>query len=371
MPGPSVRIMRIAGIPLGVQPLWLLIVALITWSLGADYYPSRVDGIAPVASYALGLLSALLLFASVVAHEFGHALTARRHGVEVEGIDLWLLGGVAKMHGQAHRPEDELRYAAAGPAVSLVIATVFWLLALVLPDSTPGAVTALVGYQAFVNSAILVFNLLPAFPLDGGRVTRALIWKRRGDLAGATATAAGIGRAFGWFFVAIGVLDAMGGVASGLWIAVIGLFIIAAASAEARQAALSAALAGYRMADIMSAPAVSIPASATVADALALLTRHRIASLPVTDGGRAVGLLTLQAAAAVPAGMRETTPAGSIADDDPSLLVGPDEDASELLELPAFARDGRAIVVEPDGEPEGVVSVTDIERLWRARSVRR
>ena len=125
MPGRSIRIARIAGIPVGISPLWLIIVALITWSLGAGYYPGEVHGIAPLASYALGLGSALLLFASILAHEFGHALVARRRGVKIEEIDLWLLGGVARMSGRPQSASDELSFALAGPAVTAVVAAVF------------------------------------------------------------------------------------------------------------------------------------------------------------------------------------------------------------------------------------------------------
>ena len=160
----SIRVGHLAGIPIGVQPLWIVIVGLITWSLGAAYYPDQVDGIAPLAAYGLGLLSALLLFASILLHELGHALVARRNGVEIEGIDLWLLGGVARMADHPKSAGAELRFAIAGPAVTLVIATFFAAISAALPASAPVALRALVEYQAFVNLAILVFNLLPAFP---------------------------------------------------------------------------------------------------------------------------------------------------------------------------------------------------------------
>src|SRR5665213_243824 len=137
MPGRSIRIARIAGIPVGVSPLWLIIVGLITWSLGAGYYPGEVHGITPLESYGLGLASALLLFASILAHEFGHALVARRRGVKIEEIDLWLLGGVARMSGSPKTAGDELRFALAGPAVTAVVAALFGALALALPASTP------------------------------------------------------------------------------------------------------------------------------------------------------------------------------------------------------------------------------------------
>ncbi len=174
MPGRSFRVARIAGIPVGVSPLWLIIVALITWSLGADYYPGEVHRITPAESYALGLVSALLLFASILAHEFGHALVARCRGVEIEEIGLWLLGGVARMRGQPRTAGDELRFALAGPAVTAVVAGLFGAVALALPASAPAALRAVVGYQAEINLLILGFNLVPAFPLDGGRVARAV-----------------------------------------------------------------------------------------------------------------------------------------------------------------------------------------------------
>lgn len=156
------------GIPIGVNPLWLLIVALITWSLGASYYPDQVSWISPATAYGLGLASALLLFASIVLHELGHALVARWRGVSIKGIDLWLLGGVAKLRGSPHDPGDELRYATAGPAVTAGVALVFGVMALVMPDTTPDAPRALIDYQLYVNVAMLAFNLLPASPLDGG-----------------------------------------------------------------------------------------------------------------------------------------------------------------------------------------------------------
>ena len=148
MPGRSYRIGRIAGIPVGVSPLWLVIVALLTWALGSGFFPEEVPGIGSAESYALGLASALLLFASILAHEFGHALVARRRGIEVAEIDLWLLGGVSRMSSEAHTPEDELRFALAGPAVTAVILACFGAVWALLPSSTPAVVLALLEYRA-------------------------------------------------------------------------------------------------------------------------------------------------------------------------------------------------------------------------------
>lgn len=310
-----IRLGRLFGIPIGVQPAWLVIVALIAWSLGAGYYPEQVDGISAPAAYGLGLASALLLFAGVLAHELGHALVARRRGVRIEEIDLWLLGGVARMSGQPRRAVDELAFAAAGPAVTLVLALLCGGLAVALPASSPDALRALLDYLFFVNAAILALNLLPAFPLDGGRIARAVIWSYDGDLRKATIVAARLGRAFGWGMIALGVVGAFAGLLSGLWIAVIGFFVISAAKAEERGTRLRAALAG-RSAGSLASP---FPGGPLELDRL----RARL---------------------------------------DPELLVDEDTDLAELAERPAFMRSGQAVVLRADGSA-GIVSAADLERL--------
>ena len=368
MPGRSIHIARIAGIPVGVSPLWLVIVVLITWSLGSSYFPEEIHGISSTASYALGLASALLLFASILAHEFGHALVARRHGIEVEEIDLWLLGGVSQMRGEAHAPGDELRYALAGPAVTAVIATCFGVVALLLPSHTPAVIRALVEYQALVNALILVFNLLPAFPLDGGRVLRSLLWRRTGDIGRATETAASVGRGFGYLMIFLGGLEFVGGVPQGLWLALIGFFVVMAASAQAVGAQVQAAFSGVCARELMSAPVVSIPQRTTAAQAGEdYFLPYRYTSFPVVDErGRAVGLVSVKQIEALAPGQRAEHRVAEIADRDPGLMVGGEEDVARVLERPAFARVGRAVVVDEAGGPLGLISITDVQRALRA-----
>jgi len=369
MPGRSFRIGRIAGIPVGVSPLWLVIVALITWSLGAGYFPEAVHGISTPGAYALGLASALLLFASILAHEFGHALVARRRGIEVEEIDLWLLGGVSRLRGEAHAPGDELRFALAGPAVSAVLGACFGLATILLPASTPAALSALIEYQALVNGLIFAFNLMPAFPLDGGRVLRALLWRRSGDLRRATETAAGVGRGFGFLLIFLGGLELLGGAPEGLWLVVIGFFIVTAAGAQAMSAQVQAALSGVLVRELMSSPVISIPAEMSVEQAgRDFFLAHRYSSFPVIDQrGRALGLLTLGQIEALSREQRLRRRVGEIAERDASLMVGEEEDVVSLLERAAFVRVGRAVVVDGLGRPVGLLSITDVQRTLRAR----
>ncbi|MBK5218350.1 MAG: site-2 protease family protein [Thermoleophilia bacterium] len=362
----SIRIGRLAGIPIGIQPLWFLIVALITWTLGAVYYPDQAPGIAVPLAYGLGLLSALLLFASILLHELGHAVVARRHGVEIEEIDLWLLGGVARMSGYPKAAKDELRFALAGPAVTLLIAAAFAAVALALPSSTPSAVTAVVFYQAFVNTTILVFNLLPAFPLDGGRVMRALIWSRNGDLAQATKTAAAIGRGLGYGMIGVGVLATLAGALGGLWLALIGLFVTAAAKAEENGLLVRTALGGREAGKLMAFPAITVPAKISVSEAVAdYFVPHRFSAFPVLDGGRLVGLIDASTVERVPAPRRVSTSVEEIAIREPSLVIDEGQDVADLLERPAFQRVGRAVVIASDGRV-GILSITDVNRVLRA-----
>jgi Zn-dependent protease len=373
MPGRSLRIARIAGIPVGISPWWLAIVALITWSLGASYFPEAVHGIAPVTSYALGLASALLLFASILAHELGHAIVARRAGIEIEEIDLWLLGGVSRMRGEAHEPGDELRYALAGPAVTAVIAAGFGVVALILPAGTPRVAVALVEYQALVNALILAFNLLPAFPLDGGRVLRSLLWRRSGEVARSTQTAASVGRAFGYVMMALGGLELLSGAPAGLWLALVGFFVVMAAGAQAAGAQIQAALSGVHARELMSAPAVSLPERLSVARAgREHFLPYRFTSFPVVDeSGRAIGLVSLDRVEALARSGMAARTLGEIADRDAELVVGEDEDVALLLARSAFARVGRAVVVDGSRRPLGVVSITDVQRALRAARLAR
>ena len=365
--GGDLKIGRLAGIPISIHPLWLVIVALITWSLGSTYYPDQVSGIAPLAAYALGLVSSLLLFASILLHELGHAVVARRYGVEIEGIELWLLGGVAKMKGAAHQASEELRFALAGPAVTVVIASVFWLATAAMPASTPDAVTALLAYQALINTAILVFNMLPAFPLDGGRVLRGILWQRTGDFERATTRAARVGRGFGFGMVGLGVLGVFAGAPGLLWLSLIGLFLIFAGKAEESAVALQSTFKGLGLRRVMAVPAATLDADTLVANALrdsfAPLGYH---AFPVVDGQVPVGILDIDQVEALPAKERVTTRVGDLADRDPSVFVDDDVTIDQLLANPAFRRHRRAVVRGKDGEI-GLLSATAIERAVRAR----
>jgi len=276
------------------------------------------------------------------------------------------------MSGRPKSADDELRFALAGPAVTALIAAIFGALAAVLPRSAPAALRALVGYQLEINLLILGFNLIPAFPLDGGRVARALLWHRRGDIRTATNTAAGLGRGFGYLLIALGLLLTLDGAPAGLWFALIGVFLAIAANAERLQEEVSTAFTGVPAAVLMSHPAVSIPSEITLDQAEQYFARYRYTAFPVTDEtGRAIGLLSISQLERTVPWKRGTLVVRDQADRDPALLISEQEDVAHLLEQSAFARVGRAAVLDDQRRPIGLVSITDIQRSIRTAGLRK
>lgn len=361
---------RLAGIPIAIHPLWFAVVALFTIALGDGYYPDVVPGIAPGAALALGLATVLGLFASVVAHELGHALVARRDGVEIEEIDLWPLGGIARMKALPATPKAELRMALAGPAVSVLLAFALAAVAAAIPRDGALALREALGYLALLNAILAAFNLIPALPLDGGRVAHALLWKRSGRRDQSTLWAARAGRVFGWLFVAIGLTSLVVGAGPGPWLALIGAFILVASAAEARQAIVHETFDGVPASELMTERPDVVSEFATVGQAAEQFAQHRHTALPVVGtAGAAVGLVALTDVAHVPAADRHGLLVGTITRRDPGLLIQASDGVAELLQRPAFAEVGRAVVVDTHDQPIGIVSITDVQSEMRSRSL--
>lgn len=369
----SWRIGRLAGVPIGIQPLWLVVVGLITYSLGHDYFPQADHGLSEPVSYLLALVSALLLFVGILLHELGHAVVARRRGVRVDGIDLWLLGGVARLSGEPQAAGDELRFAAAGPAVTAILLAVFGAVRLLVGGALPAWARAMVDYQLYVSTAILVLNLLPAFPLDGGRIARSALWLGNDDREAATRIAVSVGRVFAFGMIGLGLLALLDGVVGGLWLTLIGGFLLVAGAAEEQGARVQHALAGLAVGELMTPEPTTVGEDLTleelVADAFA---RHLFSSFPVVDGaGRAVGIVSLRDVRAIPPARRGTTLAGDVARAEPDgLLIRATLPVTELLARRIFTRVGRAVVIDDEGRPVGIISMTDLDRRIRADALR-
>lgn len=250
----SIRLGRIFGIPVGLDWSLLLIAGLLTLSLAGDQLPSEFPG-EPTASYwVVGLVAAGLFFASVLAHELAHSLVARRHGVQVEGITLWMLGGVARLGGESPTAGAEFRIASAGPATSIALAALFGLSAFVVSAlGAPGLVGSALGWLALINGILVLFNLIPAAPLDGGRILSSVLWFRHGDRHRAAATAARVGVVFGWLLVGLGGVSWLAGLGFGsLWTVLIGWFLISAARVEGQMARSRLAFGDVHVRDVMT-----------------------------------------------------------------------------------------------------------------------
>ncbi len=291
---------RIAGIQIGVNWSWLIVVALITWSLATTVFPDQNPGLSDATYVAMAAVASVLFFTSLLLHELGHALQARREGMEIEGITLWLFGGVAQFRGMFPSAGAEFRIAVAGPLVSLALGIGFAALAagIAMADSVDG-VAAWLGY---INLVLLVFNLLPALPLDGGRVLRSALWGARGDFGAATRIAAAIGRGFGFVFIGAGLaIFFWASAVSGLWLAFIGWFLLGAASSEARYLAVRDALGGLRVRDLMIREPTTVRPDLSIGDFMDdVVWTHRYTTYPVVENGRAVGLLPFRCVAQVP-----------------------------------------------------------------------
>lgn len=358
---------RIAGVEIGVNWSWLIVVWLVLWSLGSVVFPEEVPGLSDGAYAAMALAAAALFFSSLLLHELGHAVVARREGMEIAGITLWVFGGVARFTGMFPSARAELRIALAGPAVSLVLGAVFLALAELMPE--PAAVNGVISWLGRINLILLAFNMLPALPLDGGRVLRALIWRSTGDLTRATRTAGALGRAFGHGLVALGLLTLLlAGAPGGLWLVVIGLFLTAAATAETSLATMRSALAGLQVRDAMAREPVCVPADLTLAQFVeGPFADSRHAAYPVLRDGQAVGLLAFGDLKRVPPAQWEHTHAEDLAraSGEVPAFSSEDELADATMEL-ADTQLGRALVLH-DGRLEGLLSMTDVSRLLEIR----
>ncbi len=359
---------RLGGVEIRIHWSWVIVFTLIVWTLAATVFPSQNPELSDGVHLAMAIAAALLFFASVLLHELGHAWQARRDGLEIDGITLWIFGGVAQFKGAFPSPGAEFRIAIAGPLVTVVLSGGFLLLALA---GLPSAVDGVAAWLGYINLSLLVFNLIPALPLDGGRVLRAALWRARGDLGWATRVAAEVGRGFGYLFIALGVLMfVVEGSFSGAWLVFIGWFLLQAATAEARYVATDQALAGLRVRDLMARDPVTVDPDLTVGRFMdEIVQSRRFTTYPVIDrSGRPIGLLPFSTVAAVPRSDWDERRVGDsmIPLDQVPLLAESTRAVDALADLSSRPGANRGLVVD-NGYLEGLLSITDLARALEAR----
>jgi Zn-dependent protease len=379
--GGSIKLVRLFGIRIGVSPSWFIVLFLVIYFL-SGYFRDVLDGSA-TTGFVVAVASALLFFCSLILHELGHALVARRLGIEIAGIDLWLLGGIARMRQDTRSPGQEFAVAGAGPLVSLLIAVVFAVLSVAVAGgdsvmdvarfSTNVEVTpalALCIFLAEMNLWLFAFNLVPAFPLDGGRLARALVWKVTGDRNRATRASARIGQGAGYLLIAFGLWRAASGDGvNGLWWALVGWFISSSARSALVGTAFTERLDGITVADVMDTTPVAVPEGTTAQGAQdEFFARYRWDWFPVVDAsGRFLGLLRGERVDAEVAAGRPALAVGELLDGDVAdWRVGAEEPLESLLASERLRRLGALVAVDRDGVLRGVVTFDQVRRAVAA-----
>jgi Zn-dependent protease len=380
--GPSLPLVRLFGIRIGVNVSWFLVLFLaIFWlsDLFRDALPDRSDTVA----YGAAVAMALLFFGSILLHEVGHAVAARREGIEVAGIDLFFFGGVMKMSRDTDSPGAEFRVAVAGPLVTLAIVGLcaaagaiadaggFWDSARTDPDVGESVPLMILGLLGAWNAILLAFNLIPAFPLDGGRIARAAIWKFTGSRERGTKIAAQVGQGFAFVLIGIGIAMAVtGDTFDGIWLAVLGWLLGSSARAAVVQTAVQERLRGITVADIMDAEPVTVPAALPAARAYEdYFLRYQ--GWPwfavVEDDGHYAGVVHRAAVQHAVETGDEHLPIRSLAGGEADARVQADAPLEALLGSEALRRNGALMAVDPEGRLRGVVTLEQVSRALQAR----
>lgn len=368
--GRAIELFRIFGFTVRIDPSWFIVAVLVTWSFATAAFPAQLPGHPPVTYWLMGIAGALCYFLSVVLHELSHSLVARTYGVEMRGITLFIFGGVAEMPGEIPTPQSEFVIAAAGPAASFLIALVCGGLGLLGRFAGwPEPVTAVAFYLGFLNAALAVFNLIPAFPLDGGRILRSILWGWKKSLRWATRISAAIGGGFGLLLIALGVLTVVflpGGLTSGLWLFLLGLFVRNAASMSYQQLLLRRALAGEPVSRFMHPDPVTVPRSISVLELVQdYVYRYHFKMFPVVDdSGRLLGCVTTRQIRELPREEWDRQTVGALAERcSAENTVRADTDAMEALSRMSRSGASRLMVVDGD-RLLGILSLKDLLRFF-------
>jgi Zn-dependent protease/CBS domain-containing protein len=359
-----VRIGSLFGIDITVHVSWIFVFALVAWALSNPLGPLNVGSAPPTVRALLAVAGSLLFFASVLAHELAHSLLARKRGIPVRGITLFVFGGVSLFEREADDAPGEAWISGIGPLTSLVLAVLFMGLAGVLPAG-PGA--ALARYLSAANFMLAAFNVLPAYPLDGGRVLHALIWRATGSRARASAIAASVGGAIAALLIVAGCFIALlADFAGGLWITFIGWFLLQAGNAERSGAALTRALRGHTAAELATPPELQVGADASARRALAVMGEGHVGVLPVRLGDRIIGILELDELACRPDDELDATPVTALMKRADALTVIPaTTSAGDALTTLARAHTNALGLAASGGELVGVFTSDSVMR-WLA-----
>jgi Zn-dependent protease/CBS domain-containing protein len=361
--GKRFKLFKLMGFEVGIDLSWIILAILIAWSLSTGLFPFQYKNLSTATYWLMGVVGAIGLFLSIIAHEFSHSLVARKSGMPMKGITLFIFGGVAQMDDEPPSARDEFWIAVVGPLSSIAIGAIFYGLYRLVPlVGWPQPVGGVLGYLAFINGLLAVFNLIPAFPLDGGRILRSILWKVKGNLKWATRISSQIGGGFGIFLIILGVMRFLAGnFIGGMWFFLIGLFIQNAAKMSYQQLVVRKALEGENLRRFMNTEPVTVSPDMSVQELVDdYILRHHYKMLPVVNSHQLLGCVTLKQVKQIP---REEWPSTTVRDlaehCSPENTIGPDVDAVQALAQMRRNNSSRAMVVEND-RLVGVVSLKDL-----------
>ncbi len=368
--GRSVTLFHLFGFRVKADASWLIIAALVTWSLATGGFPVLAPDLEPMNYWIMGVAGTVMLFLSIIAHEFSHALVARQFGIPMKGITLFLFGGVAEMDDEPPSAKAELLMALAGPAASVVISIIFLILAMLGElFALPRQILGVLWYLGLVNAMLVVFNMIPAFPLDGGRVARSLLWMWKGQLRWATRVASYLGSFFGILLIVLGIVSVfMNNVIGGIWWFLIGMFLRNAASMSYKNVIVRETLQGEPVTRIMRTEAITVSRAIPVSDLVEnYVYRYHHKMFPVTDDDRLIGCVTTRAVKELERSEWNRQTVGSITRPcDETNTIAPDSDALEALTRMSKSGESRLMVVS-NGHLLGILTLKDLMNLLQRK----
>jgi Zn-dependent protease/CBS domain-containing protein len=362
--GRGIRLFKLLGFEVRLDMSWIVIAVLVTWSLAAGLFPHQYQGLTATTYWIMGVAGAIGLFASIIFHEFAHSIIARRFGIPMRGITLFIFGGVAEMGDEPPNPKSEFYMAIAGPIASIFLSIFFFLVAAwTAAMEWPQSVTGVIHYLGWINMILVIFNAVPAFPLDGGRVLRSLLWAWKGSLRWATRISASIGSGFGIVLIVLGFFSFFAGnFIGGIWYFLLGMFIRSASQMSYQQVLLRRSLEGEPVRRFMKKQPVTVPASISVHDLVNdYIYKYHYKFFPVSEnGGKLLGCVTLNQVKQLPREEWDQKTVRELATPcSRENSINPDADAVDALGAMQRTKASRLLVVD-DGKLVGVLSLKDL-----------
>ena len=369
VPKGRLHLFDVAGIKITVDYSWLIIFVLVIWSLSAGYFPFHFPDYGWRLYWFAGLIATILFFASIVIHELAHSLTALGAGLKIPEITLFLFGGVAHLSEEPSNPKLELKIAIAGPLASFALAAIFWAIQGALAGKVPTLMVAVFEYLAWINMALGVFNLVPGYPLDGGRILRALIWWKTGSMTVATKWASDVGKGFAWALIILGVFRIFSGaLVGGFWLILIGMFLRGLAATGYESVVIKQTLEGVRVDDVMIRDVISIPPHLTLHDAAdEYFMRYGHGGFPVVREDRTIGLICLAGIREVPPEDRQTkTVEQAMIPLGDKVEISPDDSLIDAMKKMSASGIGRLLVMRHD-RMIGMITKTGLLRFMELK----